>query len=294
MARWETTGPFSYRIGRTGLFFRAKILLEYVQCKWREDEMRRGVKNLAAIIFVCSVAACAPPPVKVAPPPIIVPPPPSPPPVMPTPPGGAALSMTIPPLAVDGIRSTPNRLLSPDENIWHLRSAFNVAALNCQGPVWGQVAVEYNKYIVVHKTRLNQVGKAIDRAYVARYPGQNGLRVRDSKMTDLYNYFALPPVKAEFCDTSLRRLIEGNAVPSATLTDFSLGALAEVDGIFIRFFDAYVQYERNLAEWNMKYAPRPALQPVFVPNTGTQPQPVFAPNTQPKPPATTTKAATPG
>ncbi len=262
--------------------------------------MRMGVKNLAAIIMITAVAACAPPPVKVAPPPIIVPPPPPPPPPpMPYPPGGAASSMTIPPLALDGIRSTPNRLLTPDENIWHLRSAFNVAALNCQGPVWGQIATEYNKYIVVHKKRLTQVGKAIDRAYVARYPGQNGLRVRDSAMTNLYNYFALPPVKAEFCDTTLRRLVEGNAVPSATLTDFSIGALAEVDGIFIRFFDAYLLYERNLAEWNMKYAPPPAAQPLFVPNTGpmTQPvtQPVFVPNTQPTaPPIMTPTTITPG
>lgn len=243
--------------------------------------MQVGVKNLAAIIIISAVAACAPPPVKVAPPPIIVPPPP-PPPVMPLPPGGAALSMTIPPIGVDGIRVTPNRMLTPDENIWHFRSAINVAALNCQGPVWGQVAVEYNKFITVHKKRLTQVGKAIDKVYMTRYPGQNGLRVRDSKMTDLYNYFALPPVKAEFCDASLRRVIEGNLAPSDTLTEFSSSALAELDGVFIRFFDAYVQYERNLADWNMKYAPRPALQPVFVPTP------------QPLQPVTTTTASKPG
>ena len=159
--------------------------------------MRMGVKSLAAIIItIGAVSACAPPPVKVAPPPIIMPPPPPPPPAMPLPPGGAASSLTVPPLGFDGFRSSPNRLLTPDENVWHFRSALNVAALNCQGPVWGQIATEYNKFIVVHKNRLGQIGKAIDRAYVIRNPGQNGLRVRDSKMTDLYNYFALPPVKA--------------------------------------------------------------------------------------------------
>ncbi len=242
--------------------------------------MRVGVKSLAAIIVtIGAVSACAPPPVKVAPPPIIVPPPP-PPPVMPLPPGGAATSLTIPPLAFDGKRTTPNRLLTPDENVWHFRSALNVAALNCQGPVWGQIATEYNKFIVVHKTRLSQIGKAIDRSYVARYPGQNGLRERDSKMTDLYNYFALPPVKAEFCDTSLRRVVEVNTVPSATLIDYSLGALAEIDGIFIRFFDSYEQYERNLAEWNAKYAPVVAPQ-------------LFVPSPQTAPPVAT-NAATPG
>ena len=248
--------------------------------------MRIGFKSLAAIITVSSVAACAPAPVpvKVAPPPIILPPPP-PPPAMPLPPGGAAASMNIPPLGVDGIRVTPNRFLSSDEYIWHFRSAINVAALNCQGPVWGQIATEYNKFIVVHKKRLTKASKTIDREYVARYPGQNGLRMRDTKMTDLYNYFALPPVKAEYCDAALRRVIEVNAVQSETLPEYSNGALAEIDGIFIRFFDAYVQYERNLADWNMLYAPVAPQPVVFTPGTqpafGPSPQTVITPVTPP-------------
>ena len=273
--------------------------------------MRVGVKSLAAIIVISAVAACAPPPVKVAPPPIIVPPPPPPPP-MPLPPGGASTTMSIPPLAVDGIRVTPNRFLSSDENIWHFRSGVNVAALNCQGPVWGQIATEYNKFIVIHKKRLGQASKAIDREYVARYPGQNGLRVRDTKMTDLYNYFALPPVKAEYCDTALRRVIEANLTPSATLPEYSIGALAEIDGIFIRFFDAYVQYERSLADWNMRYAPPPPVvqfqpqsvtdgnaSPVItpVPVPGPTAQPTIAPVIRPTPvpaPAVQPPITTPG
>ncbi len=244
--------------------------------------MRMGFKSLAAIIVtIGAVSACAPPPVKVAPPPIIVPPPPPPPPSRPLPPGGAATSMTIPPIGIDGIRVTPNRGLSREENIWHFRSAINVAALNCQGPVWGQVATEYNKFIITHKVRLSQASKAVDREYVARYKGQNGLRVRDTRMTDLYNYFALPPVKAEYCDTALRKVVEVNTIPSTTLPEYAFGALNDVDGIFIRFFDAYIQYERDLADWNLRYGPPPA------------PQPVFMPNPQPVPPATTT-AAKPG
>lgn len=231
--------------------------------------MRRGVKNLAAIVFVTAVAACAPPPVKVAPPPIIVPPPPPPaPPRMPTPPGQAAASMTIPPIGLDGVRITPNRGLSRDEQIWHFRSALNVAALNCQGPIWGQIATEYNKFIVTHKVLLSKTSKTVDREYVARYPGQNGLRVRDTKMTDLYNYFALPPVRAEYCDAALRKVTEGNAVPTAALPEYAMGGLTDIDGVFIRFYNAYVQYERDLADWNMKYAPKP----VFVPLT-SQPAP---------------------
>ena len=96
--------------------------------------MRWGVKNLAAVILVGAAAACAPAPVKVVPLPIPLPLSPASP-AMPVPPGGAAVSMTIPPIGLDGVRVTPNRGLSRDEQIWHFRSALNVAALNCQGPV---------------------------------------------------------------------------------------------------------------------------------------------------------------
>lgn len=271
--------------------------------------MFRGRKSLAVIIITtAAVSACAPPPKPVPPPPIVVAPPPPPPP-MPLPPGGAAASMRIPVVGLDGIRATPNRLLSRDEQIWHFRSALNVAALNCQGPVWGQIAVEYNKFIKVHKTQLTKTSKAVDREYVARYPGQNGLRVRDTKLTDLYNYFALPPVRAEYCDASLRKVTEANLLPVTAFADYATGGLVEIDGIFIRFFDAYAQYERDLADWNMKYAP-PAPIMVYQPNTVTQPStitptPVPAPQIQPpaaattpplttRPPVTTTAAPPPG
>jgi hypothetical protein len=173
--------------------------------------------------------------------------------------------MRLPPIGIDGVRVTPNRGLSRDETIWHFRSALNVAALNCQGPVWGQIATQYNRFIIVHKTRLSQASKTVDREYVARYPGQNGLRVRDTKLTDLYNYFALPPVRAEYCDAALRKVTEANGLPTTALPEYSMGGLADIDGIFIRFFDAYAQYERDLADWNMRYAPRPTAPPIMTP-----------------------------
>ena len=217
--------------------------------------MRRGIKNLVALILVTAVAACAPPPVKVVPAPVQLPPAT---PAMPLPPGGAALSMTLPPIGVDGIRVTPNRGLSRDEQIWHFRSALNVAALNCQGPVWGQIATEYNRFIVVHKILLSKTSKSVDREYVARYPKENGLRIRDTRMTDLYNYFALPPV------------------PKEALPEYAMGGLADIDNIFVNFYDAYAKYERDLADWNMKYAPKPVYDPannVMAPSVTTPSQP---------------------
>lgn len=242
--------------------------------------MRRGYKDLATIVFaVAAVSACAPvpAPVVIAPPPPVVapPPPPPPPPAMPRPPRGAATSMKVPSIGPDGVRVTPNRGLSRDEQIWHFRSALNVAALNCQGPVWGQIATQYNKFILTHKVQLSKSSKAVDREYVARYPGQNGLRVRDTKLTDLYNYFALPPIRSEYCDAALRKVTEANMVPLAALPEYAIGGLSDLDGIFIRFYDSYAQYERDLADWNMKYGSIPAIMstpnPVMSSTTMSQP-----------------------
>jgi hypothetical protein len=217
---------------------------------------------IVGLTLLAAACAPAPKPIVVAPKPVAPPPvvPATPP--MPLPPGGAAVTMKVPMIGADGVRVTPNRGLSREEYIWHLRSGLNVAALNCQGPVWGEIAQNYNRYLQVHKGRLAQSNKAVDSEYVKRYPGQNGLRVRDTKMTDLYNYFALPPVRAEFCDKSLAKSREIIALPSAALPEYSFGALADLDGVFINFFNAFEQYKIDIVEWNARYGPKPSPTPV--------------------------------
>lgn len=236
--------------------------------------MYRFGKNLALVFVIGSVAACAPKPVPApvpVPPPapvIILPPPPPPPPAMPLPPGGAASSTKLPAFGADGVRITPNRNLSRDEAIWNFRAAINVAALNCQGPVWGVIAQNYNRMIVVHKVQLAKTNIAVDNEYRKRFAGQNALRVRDTRTTELYNYFALPPVREEYCNTALRKSEEVLAVPLTAFPEYAIGALGDVDGIYLRFYDAYAQYERDLADWKMKYGPQPAPLPAPTPTTG--------------------------
>lgn len=214
--------------------------------------MKTAFLRASALSVLCAVAACAPAP-KPMPTPVtqvvVVPVIPS----IPYPPAGAAATLVIPPLGFDGVRATPNRNLSKENIIWHLRSALNVAALSCQGPVWGQIATNYNLMLKNHKSRFTQTDKAVDAEFKKEYPGQNALRVRDTKLTELYNYFALPPVKQQYCDTALAKTTEIVAIPSTALPEYSTGALIDIDGIFIRFFDAYAQYERDLADWNQKY-----------------------------------------
>ena len=217
-------------------------------------------KNLALVFVIGAVAACGPtPPPKplpVPPPaPIYIPPPP--PPVMPLPPGGAASSTQLPAYAADGMRATPNRGLSREETIWNFRAAINVAALNCLGPVWGVIAQNYNQMIVVHKARLNQANTAVDGEYRKRFPGQNALRVRDTRTTELYNYFALPPVREAFCNAALSKSQEAITVPVAAFPEYAIGGLTDFDTIFLNFYDAYAKYQIDIAEWNLKHPPTP-------------------------------------
>lgn len=232
--------------------------------------MHRFGKNLACVFAIGAVAACgptAPPkPIPLPPPPPVIVVAPPPPPSMPLPPGGAAASTKLPAYGPDGLRITPNRGLSRDEAIWNFRSAINVAALNCQGPVWGVIAQNYNRMIVVHKVKLTQSNTAVDNEFRKRFAGQNALRVRDSHTTELYNYFALPPIREQFCNLALRKSEEAIVVPVAAFPEYAIGALTDIDGLFLSFYDAYAQYQRDLADWNLKYGPN--SQPVVTPVKG--------------------------
>lgn len=210
--------------------------------------MKVGLKLVGAYFALNLVAACTPQPAKIPPPPVRTAPP-----VKPTPPLGAATSYNVPPIGADGVRVTPNRGISSNEAVWHFRSAINVAALNCRGPVLDSIAPNYNKFLSNNKLTLRKISRNIDAEYRTKYPGQNPLRVRDTKLTDIYNYFSLPAVKREFCDTALIKSQEAAAVSYKILPEFTAKALADIDAIFIRFFDSYAQYENELAIWNQQY-----------------------------------------
>jgi hypothetical protein len=225
-------------------------------------------KRLSCIFVIATVAACAPAP-KVTPPPPpapkkVVAPPPMP--TKPYTPGGAAADFKMPAKDLNGVWQTPNHGLSPDETLWNFRSALNVSALVCKGVTWDVIPVNYNKMLVTHKKRLATTNKAVDAEYKKRFPGQNALRVRDTQSTALYNYFALPAVRGNFCALAANKSAEVLTIPSKGLTDYSVGALAEIDKVFLDFYDSYAvyqaeyaDYQAKLADWNFKYGQKPAV-----------------------------------
>lgn len=215
----------------------------------------------ASLAVLGACATKAPPP----------PPPPPPPPVevvpyRPIPPMGAAYVMDVPQLGPDGRRITVLSNPSPDERTWYFRSAWNVAALNCTGPAYQPILDGYGSYIKTHDRALRQVNNRIDATYRKDYAvARDAIKAREKTMTTVYNYFALPPARASFCQAALT--IANQALTTAKY-DPAVFASSNFDALvtpFDAFFTAYEQYQRDSAAWDAQYGPRyGASQPGYV------------------------------
>ena len=209
--------------------------------------------SLAVLVgMTVTVAACG---AKQAP--VVVAAPPPPPvvvatPRMPAPPSNAMMAMTLPMLRADGLRDTPFRDIDDNEKLWYFRAAFNVAALNCQSPQHFRIADDYNLFLQTHKRELDRVNKAVEAQYRTRY-GTGYDRIRDTQNTQVYNFFALPPVKYDFCDAALILGQEAVLLPSKDLVTFSVRAMPQLEGVFDRFYASYENYQTDLQRWIALY-----------------------------------------
>lgn len=157
----------------------------------------------------------------------------------PLPPDGAAAGLTIPAKLADGSYATPNRSVSASGAVWHLRAAFNVAALSCPDT---SLVSAYNKLLSAHRQAL----AAAHRALTAEHGGMASF---DPAMTRLYNYFAQPPVLARFCAQAGPLLRQAAMLSSGSLDGFAPTALAAIDRPFGEFYARYDAYRADLAAW---------------------------------------------
>ncbi len=192
------------------------------------------------------VAGCSTP--KKAPP---TPPPPVVPTVKPLPPMGAVEDMSIPEVGDDGKYLTPNRGVTANTALWHVRMALNVAALSCHG-VNEPARIQYNRILHVHEGILREANAAVDRNYTAAY-GSGGLQARELLNTVVYNFFALPPVTKSFCPVAIEVGAKILAMPSSQLLDYAPEALTQLEKPFQDFYEAYADYLRRLAEWQSRF-----------------------------------------
>jgi len=206
---------------------------------------KTGCLLLPALLTACGGAtqvAVAPPP----PPPVVVIPP------RPLPPQGAAPNMAIPARTADGARRTVNSEVSAAQALWNLRSAYNVAALNCTGEQGAPILAGYAEFQKKYAKTLTTANRNLDKEYRTRF-GAKAIREREAYQTQVYNFFALPPVVPSLCRAALELTGALQNVPAAQLEQFAPGGLASAEAPFRAFFDAYEQYQADLAAWDAQY-----------------------------------------
>jgi len=165
--------------------------------------------------------------------------------------------MSTPSVRPDGYRQTINSDLDKDETIWHLRSAWNVAALNCLGATNQPVLDGYKWFLGKYKKSLAKVNTAIDRKFRNEYGSYNAaLKARQAHTTQLYNYFAMPPVLPNMCKAALAVASDAQQNSNQDLGDFALANLPRFEAPYENFFEAYDQYRTASMAWDEKYGAR--------------------------------------
>ena len=218
----------------------------------------------AVLIGLSLLAACAP---KAPPPP---PPPPPPPveviPIRPLPPSGATYIMAIPARGADGQHLTVLKNLSDDEKLWYFRSAWNVAALNCIGPEYQPILDGYRAFLKDNVKTLRATNQRIEKVYLKDYPTRaQAVAAREKAMTIVYNYFALPPARIEFCQAAMQVAGAAAATPKPTAAALAAANFGLFETPFENFFTAYEQYQRDSAAWDARYGARyGASQPGYL------------------------------
>ncbi|MFC3440531.1 hypothetical protein ACFOKF_04820 [Sphingobium rhizovicinum] len=231
-----------------------------------------------SLVSLAVLAACSTPK---PPPPPPTPPPPVVPTVRPVPPNQAAEGMALPTKDESGDYLTPNKGITSNTALWHVRMALNVAALNCDK--FGDTArSQYNQILAVHKPILTAANAAVDRNYRVAF-GRSGIGSREQLNTVVYNFFALPPVIKNFCPVAVSVGAKMLTMPSSALLAYAPEALKELEKPYQEFYAAYADYLRRLAEWQSRFGgtvtvvvsptplPPPPRPPAEVPPEGWQP-----------------------
>jgi len=174
--------------------------------------------------------------------------------------------MEIPGKDESGHRTTISKGVSGDERVWHFRSAWNVAALNCTAAQYQPILTSYSAYIKDHARALKSINDRIDREYRRKLGARRaGILEREGHMTAVYNYFALPPARAGFCRAALDLSNRYSAVPPSDPIAFANANFANLEAPFENFFTDYERYQRLSAEWDDRYGERyGASQPGWV------------------------------
>lgn len=225
----------------------------------------------AGFTLLAGCATPAPPPPPPPPPPVVVVTP-EPIPYRPIPPGGAPYVMEIPGKDAVGVRITVNANLDQVETLWNFRSGWNVAALNCNGPEDGRVIDGYSAFLRTFARPLSAANSELDRRTRRLHSTSSAaIRAREARMTSIYNYFAQPPARANFCAVARSAAAYMLDAAPTDVNAFAAAYLPQFEAAFDRFFTEYEQYMVESAAWDQRYGVEyGASQPGYVAVWGSQ------------------------
>jgi hypothetical protein len=174
--------------------------------------------------------------------------------------------MDIPRRNADGVRVTVNYGLDEHETVWHLRSGWNVAALNCLGPDDEQINTAYGQFLKRFPNGLASANRELDRRYRQQVSSTNAaIRLREAQSTRVYNYFAIPGARTDFCNAARQIASEFASYTGDDVKAFAMANLPRLESAFERFFADYERYEQLSAAWDREYgAEYGASQPGYV------------------------------
>jgi hypothetical protein len=174
--------------------------------------------------------------------------------------------MATPAVGPDGARRTINSGLDSDEAIWHLRAAWNVAALGCRGAADKPILAGYGDFLKRYARQLAAVNTRLDAKFrKAAGSAAAGRAAREAHTTQLYNYFARPPAVGGLCTVALEVAKAWQRTRPSDLAAFGRATLPRFDAVYLALFDAYDRYRAQAAAWDAKYGVRyGASQPGYV------------------------------
>ena len=77
--------------------------------------------------------------------------------------------MVTPEVEADGQRESVNRKISVNQIVWNLRSAYTVAALDCQNPRNSAILPHYRQFLLTNAKVLKTIYDQMDHEYRDKY-----------------------------------------------------------------------------------------------------------------------------
>jgi len=162
--------------------------------------------------------------------------------------------MDVPPLASDGVRLSINYGLDEIETVWHFRSGWNVAALNCLNASDTAIVEGYGQFLRKFRRELSSTNTELDRRFRKQTAtAREAIALREVHSTQVYNYFTMPAVRSDFCAVSRLIAEQFMTAPPGDLASFAAVNLQLYENTFARFFGEYERYQQLSADWDRRF-----------------------------------------